>query len=230
MVRRRPTVRFRKGAPGYADFLNIEPDTPPSGERHLSGTRYREGAWDQAFYGAMRCVERSRFGKGSLADSGARHSHSADLSLRRATRVVRSTPIGGNRTPTRARHDGTEPRARCGSEQPTRCATALTSPQAGKGCGAERHWGCGLVGRAGVSHMPGRWIGASGRWPRCPGLSVGHANCSLPCVWSDGAGGSGEALSEAVGVCEVWEVAACWPDGDGRLREHLAQPLLVFGF
>jgi hypothetical protein len=29
----------------------------------LSGTRHREGAWDQAFYGAMRDVERLRFGE-----------------------------------------------------------------------------------------------------------------------------------------------------------------------
>jgi hypothetical protein len=58
MVRRRSTVRFRKGAPGYEDFSNIELSTSRSGEWHLSGTRYREGAWDQAFYGAMRRVER----------------------------------------------------------------------------------------------------------------------------------------------------------------------------
>ena len=44
------------------------------------------------------------------------------------------------------------------------------------------------------------------------------------------AGGGGEALREAAGVSEVREVAACWPGGDGRLRKHLAQPLLVLRF
>src|SRR6266567_3206196 len=41
--------------------------------------------------------------------------------------------------------------------------------------------------------------------------------------------GGGEARSEAAGVSDVREVAASWPDGDGRLRKHRAQPLLVFG-
>ena len=41
--------------------------------------------------------------------------------------------------------------------------------------------------------------------------------------------GGGKALSEAVGVSEVREVAASWPDGNGGLGEHLAQPPLIVG-
>src|SRR5258708_24519168 len=41
--------------------------------------------------------------------------------------------------------------------------------------------------------------------------------------------GGGEALCETAGVSDVREVAASWPDGGGRLGEHLAQPRAVAG-
>jgi hypothetical protein len=87
-------------APGYEDFSKIEPGTSPSGEWHLSGTRYEEGAWGQAIYGAGEGRRASPlWERGLWLTLAPGTAIPADLGLRRVTRVVLSTPTGGNRTP-----------------------------------------------------------------------------------------------------------------------------------
>jgi hypothetical protein len=84
----------------------------------LSGTRYKEGAWDQAFYGAMRARRAfPLWGRGPWLTLVPGTAIPADLGLRRVTRVVHSTPTGGNRT-NRARFGSRSDRAMAVPDRP----------------------------------------------------------------------------------------------------------------
>jgi hypothetical protein len=58
MVRRRSTVRFRKGAPGYERFSNTEPDTSAAEGCHLSGTWIAVKRRQRAFRSSGASAER----------------------------------------------------------------------------------------------------------------------------------------------------------------------------
>jgi hypothetical protein len=56
-------VRFRKGAPGYERFSNMNPSTSFLRVAFEWHTPYRTGAFDQAFCCAAGPTERFRFGE-----------------------------------------------------------------------------------------------------------------------------------------------------------------------
>ncbi len=72
MVRRRSTVRFRKGAPGHSNFSNTEPLTSRLWVAFWVADAIEKVPVTRHFMVARGAYSGSTAGKGSLADFGTR--------------------------------------------------------------------------------------------------------------------------------------------------------------